>query len=106
MTTFRDHTKADLANDGNDNSFTHTNCGDATPWWEVDLQDVFTITSLKIVNRLDCCGGRLHDFDIWFLDENKNVTDSIFNPGTFSRKTLGVRKFTFVLMYWVCLFKS
>jgi hypothetical protein len=36
---------------------------------------------MKIVNRLDCCGGRLRNFDIWFLDEHKAIVDSIYTAG-------------------------
>ena len=45
--------------DGNDNSFMHTFCWQGiNQWWEVDLADTYTVSSLHIVNRLDCCGGR------------------------------------------------
>lgn len=68
--------------DGNDNSFTHTNCNQGiVQWWEVDLAGVYTIAELNIVNRQDCCGGRLHDFDIIFMDGNKTVVDTIHNAG-------------------------
>jgi len=84
----RDSNEAHQAVDGNDNSFTHTNCNDPEPWWEVDLLDTYTIGSMKIVNRLDCCGGRLHDFDITFLNETKGVVKSMYNAGGIgNRKT-------------------
>ena len=45
--------------DGNDNTFTHTRCWTGiNQWWRVDLEAEYTIASLKMVNRLNCCGGR------------------------------------------------
>mmetsp|Transcript_27531 Transcript_27531/g.45154 ORF Transcript_27531/g.45154 Transcript_27531/m.45154 type:complete len:385 (-) Transcript_27531:31-1185(-) len=86
--TWRTVNNPEQALDGLENTFTHTQCDAFKPWWEVDLEDVYTISSMNIVNRLDCCGGRLHDFDIWFLDEEKDVVDSIFSSGHMgSRKT-------------------
>jgi hypothetical protein len=84
MTTYRNNIQNDgpsKAVDGNHQSFTHTECNGPSPWWEVDLAAMYTIASLKIVNRLDCCGGRLHDFDIKFLDESRNEVKLIQNPG-------------------------
>ena len=75
------HDGPEKALDGIESSFTHTQCNQAAPWWEVDLEDTYTISSMKIVNRLDCCGGRLRNFDIWFLDENKAIVDSIYTAG-------------------------
>ena len=34
------------------------------PWWMVDLQDDFYVTSVAITNRQDCCSGRLHKFEV------------------------------------------
>ena len=28
----------------------------ASPWWEVDLLDVYCISEINITNRGDCCG--------------------------------------------------
>ena len=50
---------AHSAVDGSETSFTHTACWQGfAQWWEVDLEDDYTIASMNIVNRLDCCGGR------------------------------------------------
>lgn len=49
--------------DGNwsDNSVTHTwNVPNA--WWQVDLGAGFTISTITIWNRTDCCGDRLSDY--------------------------------------------
>ncbi|XP_062523611.1 uncharacterized protein LOC134198266 [Corticium candelabrum] len=34
------------------------------PWWRVDLQEQFLVTSLRITNRGDCCGDRLNNLHI------------------------------------------
>ena len=93
--TWRTVNNPEQALDGLENTFTHTQCDAFKPWWEVDLEDVYTISSMNIMNRLDCCGGRLNDFDIWFLDENKEVVDSIFNSGpNGERKTFSTGELT------------
>jgi len=85
---------AGSAVDGIEQTYTHTLCELRGEWWKVDLGDVYTISSLKIVNRLDCCGGRLHDFKIYFLDENEMEVDIIFNPGHIGdRKTFSAGEY-------------
>lgn len=83
--------------DDNDNSFTHTQCWKGiNQWWQVDLEDTFTISSMEIVNRQDCCGGRLHDYDIFFMDSNMTVVDSIYVAGhNGKRKTISTGKLLF-----------
>uniref|UniRef100_A0A8C9VJZ1 Fucolectin tachylectin-4 pentraxin-1 domain-containing protein n=1 Tax=Scleropages formosus TaxID=113540 RepID=A0A8C9VJZ1_SCLFO len=46
-----------------DGSCTHTN-QDSKPWWRLDLQDVFTVTSVTITNRGDCCSERIDGAEI------------------------------------------
>ena len=74
---------AQAALDGNDSSFTHTNCwAGINQWWRVDLETSdITIANIEVVNRLDCCGGRLHDYTIDFLDEAMLEVDTILVPG-------------------------
>ena len=88
--------------DGNDNSFTHTNCNQGiVQWWEVDLAGVYTIAELNIVNRQDCCGGRLHDFNIILMDGNRNVVDTIHNAGGIgSSKTFSTGKILVCLIVY------
>ncbi len=63
---------ASMAVDGNYNSFTHTHCWQGiNQWWRVDLEDVYTIATITVGNRLDCCGGRFHDATFYFYDENE-----------------------------------
>ena len=82
--------------DGNYNSFTHTMCwqtGVDRHWWKVDLLDVYTISSLVVGNRLDCCGGRFHDATFYFYDENEvEVAKMPTSGGIGSKKTFSVGK--------------
>ena len=55
--------------DGNSNakftvgSCTHTK-DEKQPWWRVDLGNVELVNNVYIVNRGDCCGDRLRQFEI------------------------------------------
>ena len=48
-------------------SVTHTN-SEYRPWWEVDLDSVQNIGSIKLFNRTDCCSDRLSDFYVFVSD--------------------------------------
>ncbi|MDE0740754.1 MAG: discoidin domain-containing protein [Planctomycetota bacterium] len=63
-------------------SITHTDQLDGTPsWWEVDLQDTYYISYMRIWNRLDCCSERLTNFTITVLDfEREVVWEETFLP--------------------------
>ena len=52
----------------------HT-CQQAAAWWMVDLgaNKQYTITSVSIYNRSDCCDDRIVDSDIRILDESGTV---------------------------------
>ena len=54
-------------------SVTHTNTGDADPWWEVDLGQLRAIGSVILWNRTDCCGDRLNNVRVQILDEARNA---------------------------------
>lgn len=59
---------ASLAVDGNrDKVFEHTYCShtksETRPWWMVDLENVYPVNRIKIVNR-SILGERLHDLNI------------------------------------------
>lgn len=64
---------ADRAIDGNtsgiwsDGSVTATDRDFDNQWWEVDLGQVSLIDEIVLWNRIDCCGDRLNNFEI-FLD--------------------------------------
>uniref|UniRef100_A0A8C6TKT8 Fucolectin tachylectin-4 pentraxin-1 domain-containing protein n=1 Tax=Neogobius melanostomus TaxID=47308 RepID=A0A8C6TKT8_9GOBI len=55
------------------NSCSHTSTT-TNPWWRVDLGDIYTITSITIVNRGDCCKERLNGGEI-------RVGNSLHNNG-------------------------
>ena len=38
---------------------THTRTS-TNPWWKVDLEQVLPVSEVFILNRGDCCGGRLN----------------------------------------------
>ena len=62
---------ASKAVDGTYGSFTHTECNKGfRQWWKVDLEAEYTIASITVGNRLDCCGGRFHDATFYFYNEN------------------------------------
>uniref|UniRef100_A0A8C9VFZ0 Fucolectin tachylectin-4 pentraxin-1 domain-containing protein n=1 Tax=Scleropages formosus TaxID=113540 RepID=A0A8C9VFZ0_SCLFO len=57
-----------------DHSCTHTE-RDSKPWWKVDLHNVYTVTSVTITNRGDCCAQRINGAEIRIgnsLDDNGN----------------------------------
>ncbi|XP_052062853.1 fucolectin-5-like [Mytilus californianus] len=54
----------DYANDGNPNTFSHTDYENLPYWW-VDLGHVYDIKRIEIINRIQGSNGdRLHDVDI------------------------------------------
>ena len=64
---------AHLANDGivqnaNQGGLLHHTNKEANPWWEVDLQGRFDISSIKLYNRTNCCPERLNNFTILVSD--------------------------------------
>jgi hypothetical protein len=72
---------ASLATDANPKSFSHTDVmtqsDSSTVWWEVDLQDEYRVSSVKIKNR-DCknnaeCLCRLSNATISLLDDYGDV---------------------------------
>lgn len=38
--------------------------GERDPWWRVDLGSETRVDEVYIINRGDCCGDRLSDFEI------------------------------------------
>nr|KAG5693515.1 hypothetical protein BaRGS_006217 [Batillaria attramentaria] len=51
---------------------THTADRDQNPtrWWMVDLRAFYTVHTVLITNRGDCCGFRLSDFDVEVSTQN------------------------------------
>lgn len=52
-----------------DSSVTHTDF-QAAPWWQVDLGAVYDVERVVLFNRTDCCGNRLSDFHVDYLDKD------------------------------------
>ncbi len=48
-------------------SVTHTN-NEAQPWWQVDLGESGSISTVEIWNRTDCCTARLSDVVVFVSD--------------------------------------
>ena len=44
-------------------SCTHTGY-DSPSWWKADFDGEYTVTSVTLYNRSDCCGERLSEFTI------------------------------------------
>jgi RHS repeat-associated protein len=68
--------------DGNwaNNSVTHTQY-DNGAWWRVDLGGTYSISSVELWNRADCCADRLTNFNVVLLDANYAVVNSVNVPG-------------------------
>jgi hypothetical protein len=54
----------------NPNGIAHTNA-DYQAWWQVQLDQSYTLNGIDLYNRTDCCGGRLNNFTV-----------TLFNGGT------------------------
>ena len=82
--------RADTAIDGNtsgDNGaqeVSHTDFNDAAPSWQVDLGAEYSIDTVALWNRTDCCGERLTNFVVSVLDAGGNET---FSEGFFADGT-------------------
>uniref|UniRef100_K1QP89 Sushi, nidogen and EGF-like domain-containing protein 1 n=1 Tax=Magallana gigas TaxID=29159 RepID=K1QP89_MAGGI len=71
---------------------THTDDGDINPWWRVDLQAVYNITSVRILNRgkdqYDDMSSRLQDVNVTvgLTESDVNTPCGFFaGPGTLSQ---------------------
>jgi hypothetical protein len=82
---------ATKAVDNNNNTFSHTAVSDANAWWMVDLQEVFAIDSLTIINRYCSsvsdptnCLGRLSEATLSLIDQQGAVrfTTSLGNTAS------------------------
>ncbi|MEM6800356.1 MAG: LamG-like jellyroll fold domain-containing protein [Bacteroidota bacterium] len=65
------------------NSITHT-ANDQNAWWEVDLGEVYDLSSIKVWNRTDCCSDRLSNFHIFISSTpfvSKNITTTLDQEG-------------------------
>ncbi len=66
-----------------DSSLSHTNL-DAQAWWEVDLGASYSIATIHLHNRSDCCGDRLSNFHVLVSDTpfvSQALTPTLNQPG-------------------------
>ncbi|XP_067663516.1 uncharacterized protein [Haliotis asinina] len=72
--TYTRRVRADAAVDGKGTAiWSSGSCfavasGDMSPWWLVDLADVYIIVEVDVTSRKDCCPDRLHDFALDVLE--------------------------------------
>ena len=66
---------------------THTN-GALYDWWQVDLGASYSIATIDVANRTDCCGERLADYWVFVSDTpftaGENPLTLPYRAGTFS----------------------
>jgi len=65
-------------------------------WWEVDLQDIYRVDTVKIFNRIDCCGARLNGVKVRVGD---NECGSIAIPGAASSVSCDQKEGSTVTIY-------
>ncbi len=68
------------------NSVTHTN-NESQPWWEVDLEAVYSIDEIEIWNRTDCCSSRLSNYYVLVSDfpfASTNLSMTLTDPNVTS----------------------
>ncbi len=80
----------DKAVDGNSNgsygagTSTHSNEGEDSPWWEVDLGASYPVDAITVYNRTDAdYGSRLNNFTVQLMDGDRNTVwqqDEIKRP--------------------------
>ncbi len=58
----------DQAVDGEMSTFSHTADGDLEPWWQVDLGGLWSVDSVRLHNRGECCPERLYNITVSLLD--------------------------------------
>lgn len=61
-----------LAVDGNiyDGVTTSHTANETNAWWQVDLEGSYTVSSINVWNRIDCCGERLSNFSVFVSDSD------------------------------------
>ena len=59
--------------DGDWNAGTTFHTNGTNSWWEVDLLDVYTVDSIRLWNRMDCCRERFTNFTVQLLDSDRAV---------------------------------
>jgi len=72
-------------------SVTHTKV-EVGPWWEVDLEELFNISEIKVYNRGDCCRWRLNDYTLEIFDGSEIVYSKRINHFNPTVQTIEVGK--------------
>ncbi|XP_032242798.1 fucolectin [Nematostella vectensis] len=57
-----------------DGSCSHTNV-QFNPWWRVDLRRSFLVRRVFVMNRQDCCGNALNNFEVRVGDSTYSMSD-------------------------------
>ncbi len=68
--------------DGELSTFSHTADGDLEPWWQADLAGHWSVSSVRLHNRLDCCPERLYNVTVSLLDSDGETlwASEVLNP--------------------------
>ncbi len=68
--------------DGDAMTFSHTADGDLTPWLAVDLARNYEVSTIRLLNRVDCCAERLYDITVTLSDSTGATvwTSGVVNP--------------------------
>ena len=72
-------------------SVTHTNGGNQE-WWQVDLGASYSLQTINVWNRTDCCGDRLSNFYVLVSDNplvSTNLTATLNQSGVSNYYTAG-----------------
>ena len=79
-----------LAIDGNTNGFRYGNSSNIQHTdfglhasWQVMFQADYSLSSVTIYNRLDCCSDRINPFSVFLLDRSGNVINTLATGQTF-----------------------
>ena len=59
----------------------HTNA-DNPPWWQVDLQNVYALTELKLYNRIFCCGEKNRTIQVYLSSNGSNWEKAYQHDGS------------------------
>lgn len=68
--------------DGETSTFSHTADGDLDAWLHVDLGANYLVSTVRLLNRVDCCGDRLYNITVTLYDASGNPTwtSEVVNP--------------------------
>ena len=59
----------------------HTNA-DNPPWWQVDLQNVYALTELRLYNRIFCCGEKNRTIQVYLSSNGSNWEKAYQHDGS------------------------